>query len=64
MSKSVENKLICPVCQGVDFNKDAVVLPKYGLFRLTDYKLDVYICQNCKHVVMFEKGSTFFLGVD
>ncbi len=64
MPGNSNKKLICPVCQGKEFETDTIVLPKYGLLRLTDYKADVYICKNCRHMMLFEQGSTFFLGVD
>ncbi len=64
MTTLPKKKLACPLCGGDDFKKDQVVLPKYGLIRLTDYKVRALICNNCHYVLLFEEGNTFFLGVD
>ncbi len=56
--------LKCPVCEGTEFKQDKVVLAKYGVFRVSDYKVKAMICTECKHIMLFEEGSTFFLGVD
>lgn len=64
MEKSDKKTLCCTVCGGENFRKDGVVLAKYGLLRPTDYKADAYICKDCHHVMLFESGVTFFLGVD
>jgi predicted nucleic-acid-binding Zn-ribbon protein len=64
MEQSEKKTLICPLCDGQDFNEDKVVLPKYGLLRLTDYKAKIFICKKCHNILLFEEGDTFFLGVD
>lgn len=56
--------LTCPMCHGQKFKKDKVVLPKYGIFRISDYKVDIFVCESCNYIVFFENGSTMFLGVD
>ncbi len=57
-------KLKCPVCENENFEHDEVVLAKYGMFRMSDYKAKMVICTQCKYIMLFEAGSTFFLGVD
>lgn len=59
-----ERELKCPVCGGTEFKQDKVVLAKYGVFRASDYKVKAMICEQCKHIMLFEEGNTFFLGVD
>ncbi|MBC2607528.1 hypothetical protein [Pelagicoccus albus] len=59
-----ERELKCPLCQHNEFDKDKVVLAKYGLFRVTDYKANMLTCKRCKHIMLFEDGNTFFLGVN
>lgn len=44
--------------------EDKVVLAKYGVFRVSDYKAKMLTCTQCKHILLFEAGNTFFLGVD
>ena len=59
-----KKKLKCPICENENFKHDKVVLAKYGLFRMTDYKAKMVTCTQCKHIMLFEEGNTFFLGVD
>ena len=54
----------CPMCGCEDFSKDKAVLPKYGLFRISDFKAKVLVCKECGYILLFKLGSTFFLGVD
>ena len=56
--------LKCPLCGNNDFDQDDIVLAKYGVFRVSDYKAKMLTCTQCKHILLFEAGNTFFLGVD
>lgn len=62
--KTTDKNLSCPLCRCQDFKKDKVVLPKYGMFRISDFKTKVLICNDCGYILLFEEGNTFFLGVD
>ncbi len=59
-----KTELKCPLCGNTDFDQDKVVLAKYGVFRVSDYKAKMLTCKQCKHIMLFEAGNTFFLGVD
>lgn len=64
MEQTTKSELKCPLCASKEFEKDKVVLPKYGILRLSDYKANAFICKKCKHILLFEKGNTYFLGVN
>jgi predicted nucleic-acid-binding Zn-ribbon protein len=59
-----KKELKCPLCESIDFDVDKVVLAKYGVFRISDYKVKMLTCKQCKYIMLFEAGNTFFLGVD
>lgn len=59
-----KQELKCPLCGSHNFEQDKIVLAKYGIFRISDYKAKMLTCRKCQHIMLFKEGNTFFLGVD
>jgi len=50
--------LVCPLCQGTDFEKqEGKMDSKWGF---TAHKIVMMVCRNCQFIMSFSKGRTIF----
>jgi len=55
---SEKKKLVCPMCQGTEFEKqEGKMDSKWGI---TAHKITLMISKNCRYILSFSKGRTIF----
>lgn len=57
-----KKKLICPLCGSKEFNQERGKLDSH--WGMTALKVDMLICKQCNHVILFGTGKTFFGNFD
>lgn len=61
-SQARQRELECPLCDCTDFEiEEGGLDSKWGM---TQFTMEIAICQRCSYVMLFSKGRSFWMNFD